>query len=55
MNESLKAIDDQMLKWIAELDELHKRKGDIDEEITNIQHRINTLQESVKILREVED
>ena len=40
MNEVLKALDDQMLKWVSELDELHERRRDTDNAIQQLEENI---------------
>lgn len=51
MNEVLKIMDDQMLKWVAELNDLYKEKADVDRAICELERNIDlarTVAESMK-------
>ncbi len=52
MNELLMAMDDQMLKWVTELDELNRKKENIDKAIDELQQRINTLKKPAEYMKE---
>ena len=45
MNEALRIMDNQVLKWVKELDELYKRKKDVDEDIQQLEQRIAKTKE----------
>ena len=48
MNDVLKIMDDQMLKWVAELNDLYKEKADVD-------RAIHELEQNVDIARKVSE
>lgn len=52
MNELLKIMDDQMLNWVKELDELYKRNIVANKAIQQLEQRIAKARELCEILRE---
>ena len=50
MNQTLQVMDDQMLKWVAELDELHKRKVEVEMAIGQLEQHIERAREMYSVL-----
>ena len=50
MNQVLQVMDDQMLKWVAELDELHKRKVAVEMAIGQLEQSIEGAREMCSVL-----
>lgn len=40
MNKLLKTMDDQMVKWVSELDKLHMEKAQVEESIEKLEQLI---------------
>jgi len=50
--EFLEMMDDQMLRWVADLDELNKRRANIDKAICQLEERIDIARKSIRFLKE---
>lgn len=55
MNQVLQVMDDQMLKWVAELDELHKRKIEVEMAIGQLEQYIERAREMALILKQTKN
>ncbi len=51
MNEVLKTIDDQMLKWVAELDELHKKKRKMNRAIHELEQTVDAARKVAEFMK----